>query len=143
MLRDANVNLEERRTAMNTTVDKEIETVVTESFFAAKTAARDAVARSGIAYEQHQDFFDDPDHVDRVEKTKTIVKSFFNNGKVYTNRRGLGRTKPFTVVKMERPLFPNHLTQKEKQDRFYKPLADLGVEIVFAKGSDSYLFRIK
>lgn len=130
---------------MNINTDKEIETVVTESFYAAKAAAKDAVRRSQIAYEQNQDFFDDPDHIDRVEKTKSIVKSFFNNGKVYTNRRGLGsRSKnPFTVVKMERPLFPNHLTQKEKQDRFYKPLADLGVEIVFAKGSDSYLFRIK
>ena len=128
---------------MNTTADKDIDTTVTHGFFAAKVAALDAVSRSREAYEQHQDFFDDPDHEDRVAKTKAIVKSFFNNGKVYVNRRGLGRTKPFTVVKMEQPLFPNQLSKQEKEDRFYKPLKDLGVEIVFAKGSNSYLFRIK
>lgn len=128
---------------MNILEEREIETHTTYNFYSARTAAIDADKRGKLAAELHEDFFNDPDYADRVEKTKAIVKSFFNDGKVYVNRRGLGRTKPFTVVKIEKPLFPNRLTQKEKQDRFYKPLQDLGVEIVFAKGSDSYLFRIK
>lgn len=117
----------------------------TDIFSIRKYRAEDVMRRGQMAKELNEDFFNDPDHIDRVEQTKSVVKSFFNGAKVYVNQRGLGsRSKsPFTVVKVERPLFPNHLPQQEKQDRFYKPLKDLGVEVVFAKGSDSYLFRVK
>lgn len=131
---------------MNILEEREIETQPSTTEYSwRKYRAEDVMRRSQQAKALNEDFFDDPDHIDRVEQTKSVVKSFFNGAKVYVNQRGLGtRSKsPFTVVKVEKPLFPNRLTQQEKQDRFYKPLQDLGVEIVFAKGSDSYLFRIK
>lgn len=131
---------------MNELEEREIYTQPsTDVFKWRKYRAEDVMRRSRLAKAVNEDFFNDPDHIDRVEKTKSIVKGFFNDAKVYVNQRGLGsRSKsPFTVVKVEKPLFPNRLTQQEKQDRFYKPLNDLNVEIVFAKGSDSYLFRIR
>ena len=128
---------------MNISPEKEIETNTTQTFISAKSAAQDAARRSEFAKRRHQSFFDDPAHIVRVEQTKSIVKAFLGVDAVYVNQRGLGRTKPFTVVKVEKPLFPNHLSVQEKKDRFYDPLGNLGVEIVFAKGSDSYLFRVK
>lgn len=124
------------------TADREIETNTLNSFYGAKHAAIDAERRCKIAKDTHDAFFNDPQHIARVEQTKAIVKKFFNGAKVYVNERGINR-KPFTVIKVERPLFPNHLTQKEKDATLYSPLKALEVEIVFAKGSDSYLFRIK
>lgn len=108
----------------------------------AKGWAQDAVHRSKLAQVAHQDFFEDPEHLDRVEQTRTIVKRFFNGAKTYVNQRGLGRA-PFTVLKVERPLFPNHLTRDQKEAQLYGPLRALNVEIRFARGSDSYLFRIR
>ena len=130
---------------MNILEEREIETHTTYNFYAARTAAIDAEKRGKIAAELHEDFFNDPAHIDRVEKTKTVVKAFWPGVKLYVNQRGLGThsKRPFTVVKVERPLFPNHLTRAEKDAKFYAPLAELEVEIVFAKGSDSYLFRIR
>lgn len=125
------------------TVDKEIETNVTQSWYAARTATMDAAHRSNIAAHTHKDFFDNPEHVARVESVKKIVADFFPSKRaVYVNKRGISR-KPFTVVKVEQPDFPNRLTQAEKDAKFYTPLKDLNVEVVFAKGSNSYLLRIK
>lgn len=128
---------------MNTLDEREIETRPSAySFDIARSWALDAARRSRIAQQNNQAFFDDPAHIDRVEQTKEIVKRFFNGAKVYVNQRGINR-KPFTVVKVEKPLFPNQLTQAQKDAMLYGPLANLGVEVVFAKGSNSYLFRIK
>lgn len=127
---------------MSITVDKEIETNVVLGYTGARRAAIDAVARSKRATEVHEDFFNDPNHWHRVEQTKNIVKKFFKCA-VYVNQRGLGGRKPFTVVKVEKPLFPNKLTQAQKDAMLYDPLKAIGVEIVFAKGSNSYLFRIR
>ena len=117
----------------------------TDDFGWRRWRAQQVELRSHRAKRLNEGFFNDPSHIKRVEATKDIVRNFFGDARIYVNQRGLGsRSKsPFTVVKVERPLFPNRLTQQEKQDRFYKPLTDLGVDIVFAKGSDSYLFRIK
>ena len=108
----------------------------------AKSWALDAERRGRIAQQANQAFFDDPAHIDRVEKTKEVVKRFFNDAKIYVNQRGINR-KPFTVVKVERPLFPNHLTKAQKEAMLYRPLEDLEVEVVFSKNTNSYLFRIK
>lgn len=125
------------------TVDKEIETNTTHSWWAARNATMDAARRSNIAAHNNKDFFDNPEHVARVDGVKQIVEDFFPAKRaVYVNKRGIGR-KPFTVVKVEQPDFPNHLTQAEKDAKFYTPLKDLKVEVVFAKGSNSYLLRIK
>lgn len=130
---------------MNIPAEHEIETNVTYNFYAARTAAIDAEHRCKKAAEQHEDFFNDPLHCDRVEKTKAVVKAFWPGVKLYVNQRGLGThsKRPFTVVKVERPLFPNHLTQAQKDAMLYDPLKALNVEVVFAKGSNSYLFRIR
>lgn len=128
---------------MDIIADREIETNTVHSYYGAKHAAIDAERRGKIAVESNEDFFNDATHIARVEKTKEIVKKFFNGAKLYVNQRGINGHKPFTVVKVEKPLFPNHLTQKQKDATLYAPLKELEVEIVFAKGSDSYLFRIK
>lgn len=109
---------------------------------AAKAWALDAVHRSGLAQQANQAFFEDPEHQDRVAQTQAIVSAFFGGAKTYVNQRGLGRA-PFTVVKVERPLFPNRLTREQKETQLYGPLRALNVEIRFARGSDSYLFRIR
>lgn len=124
------------------TVDSELDTNTVMSFAGSVHAYNDAIQRSQIAHEQHQAFFEDPLHVDRVEKTKAVVKKFFNGARLYVNERGLTGRRPFTVVKVEKPLFPNHLTQQQKEDQLYAPLRALNVKIVFARGSNSYLFRI-
>lgn len=128
---------------MNTLDEREIETRPSaHNYELARSWALDAERRSRIAQHNNQAYFDDPDHIDRVEQTKAIVKRFFNGAKVYVNQRGINR-KPFTVVKVEKPLFPNQLTQAQKDAMLYGPLAQLNVEVVFAKGSNSYLFRIR
>lgn len=109
---------------------------------AARAWALDAAHRSRLAEQANPDFFDDPEHQDRVAQTQAIVSAFFGGATTYVNQRGLGRA-PFTVVKVERPLFPNRLTRQQKEAQLYGPLRELNVEIRFAKGSDSYLFRIR
>ena len=128
---------------MNTLDEREIETrPCADNYELRRAWALDAERRSRIAQHRNQAYFDDPAHIDRVEQTKAIVKRFFNGAKVYVNQRGINR-KPFTVVKVEKPLFPNQLTQAQKDAMLYGPLAQLDVEVVFAKGSNSYLFRIR
>lgn len=128
---------------MNILDEREVDTRPSATDFGLRRAwARDAEHRCRIAQHNNEDFFDDPTHVARVEKTKEVVKKFFNGARLYVNQRGINR-KPFTVVKVEKPLFPNHLTQAQKDAMLYGPLAELEVEVVFAKGSNSYLFRIK
>lgn len=128
---------------MNILDEREIDTRPSaDNFDLRKAWAKDIDRRCRIAQAANESFFDDPAHIDRVEQTKAIVKKFFNDPRVYVNQRGINR-KPFTVVKVEKPLFPNHLTQAQKEAMLYGPLAALEVEVVFAKGSNSYLFRIK
>ena len=120
----------------------ELETKHCSSFLAARFATLDANIRSQEAEELHPAFFNDPAHIDRVEQVKQIVKNFFTGSTVYVNKRGLGNRRPFTVIKVERPTFPNYLSKKDKDNRFYKPLAAINVRPMFAKGTDSYLFRV-
>lgn len=128
---------------MNDLDEREIETRGRAyNYELSRAWALDVERRGRIAEQQNQAFFDDPLHQDRVEQTQAIVSAFFRGARVYVNRRGINR-RPFTVVKVERPLFPNHLTRQQKEDQLYGPLRALNVEVVFARGSDSYLFRIR
>lgn len=123
-------------------VDTEINPPVRLGFQAAIAATKDAQARDREAAEDHAEFFADPDHIARVEAVTNIVNSFFTVKKaVYINRRGIRRA-PFTAVKVEKPNFPNGLTQAQKDATFYAPLRALNVQIVFSKSTNSYLFRI-
>ena len=128
---------------MNVLDEREIETrPCAYSYDQRRAWAQDVQRRGQIAQQLNADFFADPLHHDRVERTQAIVSAFFNGAKLYVNQRGINR-RPFTVVKVERPLFPNHLTRQQREDQLYGPLRALNVEVVFARGSDSYLFRIR
>lgn len=103
----------------------------------------DAIARSRQALDQHADFFDNPEHVRRVEAVRAILDDFLPIRKeLYVNRRGLNTRKPFTVIKVESPQFPNSLPRSEREARYHKPLRDLGVEIRLSVNTNSYLYRI-
>ena len=114
----------------------------TQCSMSPKAAAIDVLRRSADAEEQFASFFNDPAHVKKVEEVKTIVSKFFTvYSDMYVNCRA-NRGRPMTVVKIERPLFPK-VSTADKNKRYLGPLQDLGVEIVFSKNSNSYLYRIR
>lgn len=91
---------------------------------------------------KHEAFFLSDTHVTKVEQVLDIVENFFTVHKaIYVNKRE-NRGKPFTVIKVEKPQFPR-LSQTQIQTTYRDPLQVLGVEIVFSKASNSYLFRIR
>lgn len=106
----------------------------------AANAAIDVKNRSQDAYDKHQSFFDDPDHVARVAATHYILNNFFKVKDTYENLR-TGKGKPFTVIKITNHLFPRvSLATKDKE--YTQPLKQLGVDVKFASGTNSYLYRI-
>lgn len=103
----------------------------------------DAIARSREAEEQHPAFFSDPEHIRRVAAVRAILDDFLPIRKaVYENKRGLNTRRPRTVIKVESPVFPNHLPRAERERRYHKPLRDLGVEIKLSVNTNSYLYSI-
>lgn len=103
----------------------------------------DAIARSREALEQHADFFNDPEHQRRVDAVRAILDDFMPiRRELYVNRRGLNTRKPRTVIKLERPVFPNNLPRSEREARYHKPLRDLGVEVRYSVNTNSYLYSI-
>lgn len=89
----------------------------------------------------HADFFESDAHQQKIDQVRDIVEKFFPVCKnVYVNHRA-NRGKPFTVVKVEKPQFPR-MKQSEIDACYREPLKVLGVEIVFSKVSNSYLYRI-
>lgn len=123
--------------------DTEHKTINNHKFYgaAAKFAAIDVDRRSCEA-KNNNSLFSDPDHVLKVKMVQDIVRSFFPVMKnMYVNHRE-NRGKSFTVVKVEQPNFPNHLSAEKRKKIYRQPLEDLGVEIVFSKRSNSYLYRV-
>lgn len=105
-------------------------------------AAIDAQVRNLAALDgPHGHLFTD-EHFAVVDQVRAIVEDFFevSNG-IYVNYRPNGG-RPFTAVKVDCPRFPNHLSSAEKEARYRRPLRDLGVEPVFSKSTNSYLYRI-
>ena len=103
----------------------------------------DVNRRSCEAVDQYPEFFGSEEHQNTIGEVKAIVKSFFPTYKgLYVNHRA-NRGRPMTVVKVAEPKFPNTLPRKTKERFYYEPLERLGVEIVFSKGTNSYLYRIK
>lgn len=93
------------------------------------------------ALQEHADFFESDAHQQKIDQVREIVENFFKVCKnIYVNHRA-NRGKPFTVVKVEKPQFPR-MKQSEIDLLYREPLKALGVEIVFSKASNSYLFRI-
>ena len=105
--------------------------------------AVDVAERSERALSQFPSFFNDPAHQHKIQAVQAIVDEFFSvRAGVYVNHR-TGRDRPFTVVKVERPRFPNNLPKSERDARFHAPLKALGAEVKFASGTNSYLIHIK
>jgi hypothetical protein len=105
--------------------------------------ADDVLSRNAAAIAKFPNFFSNPAHEKTVQEVLAIVDGFFaERAGVYVNQR-TGHNKPFTVVKVERPRFPNHLPKAERNARFHAPLAALGVEVKFTLGTNSYLIHIK
>lgn len=105
----------------------------------------DCEDRCQMAIERFPLFFGDPAHEAKVEQVLSIVKNFFKVSKgLYVNRRvGTSKSGPFTAVKIDNPVFPNSLKNKEKIDLYYEPLKQLGVKIVFNRASNSYLYHVR
>lgn len=103
----------------------------------------DSRLRSRDAIDAKPEFFLDKNHLAKVYEVSAIMKNFFkvHNG-MYISQR-LNRGKPFTAVKMNNPIFPNGMSTAEKTRLFYKPLEMLGVEVVFAAGTNSWICRVK
>jgi hypothetical protein len=94
------------------------------------------------ALDAHADFFGSFVHQDKVAQVQQIVTTFFKVRKgVYVNHRA-NRGAPFTVVKVDNPQFPR-MSVKQIDAEYREPLKALGVEIVFSKASNSYLFRVR
>jgi hypothetical protein len=103
----------------------------------------DVEERNTRALNQFPTFFNNPAHQQKIQAVQAIVDGFFAvKAGVYVNHR-TGHDRPFTVVKVERPRFPNNLPKSERDARFHAPLKALGVTVKFASGTNSYLIHIK
>lgn len=103
----------------------------------------DCEDRSKMAIDRFPSFFEDPAHVTKVELVLQIVKDFFKvNKAIYVNRRvGTSKSGPFTVIKVNDPIFPNTMKSKDKNDFYYEPLKQLGIKIVINRATCSYLYH--
>ena len=127
---------------MTPTVDRVIDAETTHSIVAARGAAIDAIARSKQALRAHADFFDNPAHQAKIKAVQDVVEGFFKvHGGFYVNHRE-NRGKPFTTVKLVSPAWPKG-GDRTKEASYLKPLRDMGVEIVFSKRSNSYLYHVR
>ena len=105
--------------------------------------AQDVEERNTRALNQFPTFFNNPAHQHKIQAVQAIVDQFFAvKAGVYVNHR-TGHDRPFTVVKVERPRFPNNLSKAARDAGFHAPLKALGVEVRFAAGTNSYLIHIK
>lgn len=106
-----------------------------------QAAAIDVQARNLRALDDHAAFFQSDVIESKTNQVLTIVRKFFPAYKnIYVNYRA-NRGKPFVVVKVDAPAFPS-LSAKRKLETYTQPLEDLGVQPVFAKGTNSWLYRI-
>ena len=105
----------------------------------------DAEDRSEAAREKFPEFFDTPEHLDKIEQVKQIVETFFKIKKaVYVNHRfGTKKSGPFSTVKIADPAFPNHLSLAERTRLYYAPLDKLGVKRTQNTASNSIILEIR
>ena len=94
------------------------------------------------ALTDHATFFGSNAHQHKVAQVQQIVSTFFKVRKgMYVNHRA-NCGSPFTVVKVDNPEFPR-MSAKQIDAQYREPLRALGVEILFSKASNSYLFRVR
>lgn len=121
----------------------DVEVVNYRKTFVPGAVDQDVAERSTRARNRFPTFFNNPEHLKRVQAVHAIVDQFFTSRRaVYENDRE-GRHGPFTVIKVERPVFPNHLPKSRRDELFHEPLRALGVEVKFSTGTNSWLFHVK
>jgi hypothetical protein len=108
--------------------------------FYAAGAAADVRERNAAAYKKYQEFFDRPEFNERIDAARKVLEDFFPVKDIYENMRE-NRGNPYVVLKVTNHVFPK-VSLSEKDRRYRNPLKELGVEIVFSKGTNSYLYRI-
>lgn len=124
-------------------MNDDIEVVNYRSTFIPNAVAEDVADRATRARNRYPDFFASPEHQRRVQAVHAIVDEFFKVRRaVYENDR-VGQGRPFTVIKVERPVFPNTLPRAERDRLFHTPLKELGVTVKFSTGTNSYLLHVK
>lgn len=127
---------------MSQTVKDHDRTIEAETAHNARWAAIDAQRRSQDAAAQHAGFFKDRDHQNKIGQVMDIVGDFFRVRRgIYVNHRE-NRGNPFTTVKVDNPVFPT-VSRDRKEREYLAPLRNLGVEIVFSKRTNSYIYRIR
>lgn len=100
----------------------------------ARAAYFDAQERGERARDQHVDFFESDEHLDRLETVLAITKEFFGRNPDYITARGLNRNRPFEAVKYAD--VGRHLTKtpvRVKNETLYGPLLDMGGVEVHSK----------
>ena len=94
-----------------------IHTNTTGGGMSAIAAKLDAENRSAAAFNAYPEFFTNPVHMKKVQEVCSILDGFFKTRKatyiVYRENRG----KPFTSVKIEKPVFPA-MSPAKKQELF-------------------------
>ena len=106
-----------------------------------RAAIFDARRRSQQAETHNSEFFSNPAHVEKLNEVYQIVDSFFTVRKgIYVNHR-TGHGTPFSVVKVDGCDFPQ-LPRKTVDAIYREPLKELGIEPIFSKRTNSYLFRV-
>jgi hypothetical protein len=95
-----------------------------------------AKERGDMAMAQHEDFFNDPEHVDRLAAVGTVLHDFFGRHPDYITPRGINRRRPFDNVKMNNVgWFLNRFSTADKQTRLYDRLSAIGnVEAISKNG---------
>lgn len=123
-------------------MDDDVKTINTRAASNPAAAAMDVQARSQAAFDEHHEFFTSADIQHRVDQAYAIVQAFFTVRKnIYINYRA-NRGKPFVVIKVDHPQFPN-VKLAFKHERFIDPLDALNVERVFSRQTNSWLFYIR
>ena len=122
--------------------EKTINAEPTQSAYAARAAAIDCRGRSEWAKASNP-FFSSPEHMAKLARTEAVLRDFFGNSIVehYVNHRD-NRGKPFTTIKIKVSNFPR-ASAARKMAQYDSPLADLGVERVNSKRTNSLLYRVR
>lgn len=87
----------------------------------------DAQHRGEIAKDQHPDFFESDEHLDRLDEVLAIAKNFFGRHPDYVTPRGINLKRPFEAVKYaDVGRFLTKTPAHVKNDKLYAPLLKMG-----------------
>lgn len=118
--------------------------IITKPASNKRFAAMDAARKEKVLESKYPRFFGNSKVEKHRDKVIKIVQNYFGSScKMYVNKREHKyKNIPFYSVKVESPYYPNNLTEEQKENYYYGPLKKMGVEVVYATGTDSYIHRI-